>query len=357
MSQLPFVGKPIQALESNLTSLPFAGTVIGYGQNVANKDFNTAMANQVLRPLGESVPKDVKAGNELLSFVDDKISNAYRGIEKKFDFKVITDPVTNSNTITRLNNVVDRSTIDLVPEAANRVSEIVKRSFYEPLLKTYGLSGAQFRTAEKSLGAQANTLIKSSNPIDRDAGFAIRNFQDALRNELTRQNPQVGRELMGIHDAFKKYLRIERAAAYRGADEGVFSPSQFKAATESLAGRKGTATGKGIFMPESQAATDVLGKTMPDSGTAGRLMSAKTLGLGAAEGGLNLLSSFAPSVAAGTMYNPLAMYLMTKLATARPEAVKAAAPTASRIAGRAGGLGFSPSSDQSTVDQMGNPVQ
>ena len=357
MSQVPFVGKPIQAFESNLTSLPFAGTVIGYGQNVANKDFNTAMANQVLRPLGESVPKDVKAGNELLSFVDDKISNAYRGIEKKFDFKVITDPVTNSNTITRLNNVVDRSTIDLVPEAANKVSEIVKRSFYEPLLKTYGLSGAQFRTAEKSLGAQANTLIKSSNPIDRDAGFAIRNFQDALRNELTRQNPQVGRELMGIHDAFKKYLRIERAAAYRGADEGVFNPSQFKAATESLAGRKGTATGKGIFMPESQAATDVLGKTVPDSATAGRLMSAKTLGLGAVEGGLNLASSLAPSIAAGTMYNPLAMYLMTKLATSRPDVVKAAAPAASKLAGRAGGLGMAQPSEQQSVDPMGNPLQ
>ena len=143
---------------------------------------------------------------------------------------------------------------------------------------------------------------------------------------------------MGIHDAFKKYLRIERAAAYRGADEGVFNPSQFKAATESLAGRKGTATGKGIFMPESQAAIDVLGKTVPDSATAGRLMSAKTLGLGAAETGLNLASSLAPSIAAGTMYNPLAMYLMTKLATSRPDVVKAAAPAASKLAGRAGGL-------------------
>ena len=352
MSQLPFVGKPIQNLESNLTSLPFAGSIIGYGQNVANKDFNLAMANQVLKPLGEAVPKDIKAGNELLKLVDDRIANAYKGIENKIDFKIITDPKTNTNTMTRLNSVVDRSSVDLIPESANLVSEIVKRSFYEPLLKSYGLSGAQFRTAEKSLGAQANTLIQSGDPIKRDAGFAIRNFQDALRNELTYQNPQVGRELMGIHDAFKKYMRIERAAAYRGADEGVFSPSQFKAATETLAGRKGTATGKGIFMPQSQAATDVLGKTVPDSGTAGRLMSAKTLGLGAAEGGLNLLSSFAPSVAAGTMYNPLAMYLMTKLATSRPDVVKAAAPAASKLAGRAGGLGMIPSSE----DPMANPM-
>jgi len=357
MSQLPFVGKPIQALESNLTSLPFAGSIIGYGQNVANKDFNTAMANQVLRPLGESVPKDVKAGNELMSHVSDKISNAYKGIENKFDFKILTDPKTNSNTMTRLNSVVDRSTMDLVPAAANTVSEIVKRSFYEPLLKNYGLTGAQFRTAEKSLGAQANSLIKSNDPIMRDAGFAIRDFQDALRNELTFQNPQVGRELMGIHDAFKKYLRIERASAYRGANEGVFNPSQFKAATETMAGRRGTATGKGIFMPESQAASDVLGKTVPDSGTAGRLMTAKTLGLGAAEGGLNLASSFAPAIAAGTMYNPLAMYLMTKLATSRPQAMRAAAPAVSSMDGRAGGLGMAQPSEQQSVDPMGNPLQ
>lgn len=358
-SQLPFVGKPLQTLESNLTSLPFMGSIIGYGQGVANKDFNKAMANQVLAPLGESVPKDIKAGNELLTHVNDAISNAYKGIENKIDFKIITDPRTKSNTITRLNNVVDTATRDLVPEAANAVSEIVKRSFYEPLMKSYGLNGSQFRTAEKSLGAQANSLIQSGDPIKRDAGFAIRNFQDALRDELTLQNPKVGRELMNIHDAFKKYLRIERAAAYRGADEGVFSPSQFKAATETLAGRKGTATGKGMFVPESQAAIDVMGKTLPDSNTAGRLLSAKTLGLGTAEGGLNLASSFAPAVAAGTMYNPLAMYLMTKLATSRPDVMRATAPAVSRAAGRAGGLNFansSTSAEQPAVDQMGNPI-
>jgi hypothetical protein len=89
-------------------------------------------------------------------------------------------------------------------------------------------------------------------------------------------------------------------------------------------------------------------------------MSAKTLGLGAAEGGLNLLSSFAPSIAAGTMYNPLSMYLMTKLATARPQAMRAAEPTASRLAGRAGALSMANSADsseQQTVDPMGNPLQ
>ena len=355
MSQVPVIGKPIQALESNLTSLPITGSIIGYGQRVAAEDFNKAMANQVLKPLGESVPKDVKAGNEMMSHVNDAISNAYKNIENKFSFQVITDPKTNSNTITRLNNVVDTSTRDLVPEAANLVSEVVKRSFYEPLLKTYSLSGKNFRDAEKSLGAQANSLIQSGDPTKRDAGFAIRNFQDALRDELTFQNPKVGRELMNIHDAFKKYLRIERAAAYRGADEGVFSPSQFKAATETLAGRRGTATGKGLMIPESQAAVDVLGKTTPDSGTAGRLMSARTLGLGAADTGMNVASSFVPSMAAGTMYNPLAMYLMTKLATSRPQAVRAAAPTVSRAAGRAGGLGMAPN-EQPSVDQMGNPI-
>ena len=67
------------------------------------------------------------------------------------------------------------------------------------------------------------------------------------------------------------------------------------------------------------------------------------------------MSSFAPSIAAGTLYNPLSMYLMTKLATSRPDVMRAAAPTASRLAGRAGGLGMLPSSEQS-VDQMGNPI-
>jgi hypothetical protein len=57
------------------------------------------------------------------------------------------------------------------------------------------------------------------------------------------------------------------------------------------------------------------------------------------------------------MYNPLAMYLMTKLATSRPDVVKAAAPAASKLAGRAGGLGMAQPSEQQSVDPMGNPLQ
>jgi len=37
--------------------------------------------------------------------------------------------------------------------------------------------------------------------------------------------------------------------------------------------------------------------------------------------------------------------------------VKAAAPAASKLAGRAGGLGMAQPSEQPTVDPMGNPLQ
>ena len=125
------------------------------------------------------------------------------------------------------------------------------------------------------------------DPKTQDIGIALRQMQDSLRNELTMQNPAVGNELRSIHDAFRRYLRVERAAAYRGAEEGVFSPQQFLSAAENLAGKRGAATGKGMMIPEAQTAASVLGKTMPTSGTAERLLTAsqasKMLGLGGGE--------------------------------------------------------------------------
>jgi len=127
----------------------------------------------------------------------------------------------------------------------------------------------------------------------------------------------------------------------RAAEEGMFSPSQFKSAAESSAGKKGTASGLGMMVPESQAAISVLGKTMPSSGTAERLLTAdkaRNLLLGsAADVGGNYLTGFVPVGMAGALYNPLSLRAITKLATERPEAVKALEPQVTGALSQLGG--------------------
>jgi|GEM_PF-2191565 len=320
--QIPFIGKSIQKAEDALTSTPFLGSIIEHGKQAATNDFNRAVGNQVLKPLGETLPKDVAAGQDMINHIYSKIEGAYKTIEPKINFGNYVDPKTKTSTITRMYDASTDATKNLVPEAANAVDETLKRTFFGPLLSKYSLDGKQFRTAEMSLGEMAKTYISSADPIVRSQGFALRNFQESLRHELTRQNPQVGNELRAAHEAFKNYLRVEKAASLRGANEGVFSANQMRSAAESMAGRRATARGTGMSVPETQAAVSVMGKGMPDSGTASRLMTpaavAKMTGMGAAEAGAHYMTGAVPLIAAGALYNKPAMGALTAMATKRP---------------------------------------
>ena len=341
MSDIPLVGKGIQKMEQELTSVPLSGAIIQSGLERTGQQFNRGIANKILEPIGEKLPNGVKPGNEMMGYLADKVDDAYRGLESKIKLSNFTDPKTKQSTTDFLLKKYIDEAADKPIEHQRLILDEFKNALLDNFQRKGSLTGAEFRQAEKALGGKAKAYM--ANPATQDVGFALRNLQDALRNELSIQNPVVGNELRASHEMFKRYLRAERAAAYRGAQEGVFSPSQFKSATETLAGRRGTATGQGMFMPESQAATSVLGKTAPDSGTAGRLMTpaalGKTMGLGAAEGGLNLATMGVPLATTGMLYNPLAMKLMTQLATSRPGALKQASPYAAPVAAKAAALG------------------
>lgn len=340
MSDIPLVGRGIQKAEQELTSLPVSGSIIQSALERTNQAFNRGIGNKVLEPIGEKLPKDIGPGNQMIAYLTDKLDDVYRGLENKITLRNVRDPKTNQSTtdffLQKYTDVAADKTID----HQRLILDEFRDAMLGSLERKGSLSGPEFRQAEKALGSKARAYM--ARPETQDVGFALRDLQDALRNELAIQNPAVGRELRASHEMFKRYLRAERAAAYRGSQEGTFAPQQFRQAVETLAGRRGTATGRGMFMPEAQAATSVLGRGVPDSGTAGRLMTpqalGKTLGFGAAETGANLATLGAPLATTGMLYNPLSMYLMTKLATSRPGALTQASPGLESVAARSAAI-------------------
>jgi hypothetical protein len=315
MSDIPAIGKALQRTESQLTSLPVSGSLIQGAMDRTAFQFNRGIGNKILEPIGQTLPKDIRPGNQMIAYLDDKLDDVYRGLENKINFSNVTNPQTNQSTMDFFIKKYTDVAQDKVIEHQAKIFDEFKQTVLDPLQRKGTLSGAEFRQAEKALGAKARTYI--ANPATQDIGFALRDLQSALRNELSIQNPAVGAELRASHEMFKRYLRAERAASYRGAQEGVFSPEQFRSAVEFLAGRKGTATGRGIFMPEAQAGSSVLGRGAPDSGTAGRLTAT-----GLVDAAANIGTLGAPLLGTAAIYNPLSMYLMTKAATSRPQAFR-----------------------------------
>ena len=89
------------------------------------------------------------------------------------------------------------------------------------------------------------------------------------------------------------------------------------------------------MLPESQAASDVLGSSVPNSGTADRLAAMISL-KGLAEGAGHVKTGFAPLIGSALMYNEPVMKAMTKLATERPNVIKKLEPAVAGALSRLG---------------------
>lgn len=352
MADIPVVGRGVRATEQALTSLPITGTMIRSGLETSAKDFNKAVANRILEPMGESVPKGVKPGEELISYVNQKITDAYDNITPQLSLGNIRyrDPNSASGFTTTLkvfNDKLGEVTKSLPSSTelnlANTVRQEFERLIISPLLTKKSLTGEEFREAEKSLGKIAYDYMK--DPKTYRVGQALRDLQSEVRQELIYQNPKLAKELQGIHLAFRRHLPFERASGYLGAEGRVFSPAQLESGVRAETKGAGKfASGQGMLYPESQAALGVMGKAMPTSGTAERMLTAgqagKMMGLGGTEAAAGYLAPevLIPMATTGMLYNPLAMSLMTKLATSRPGALRQASPALEAAAARSAAI-------------------
>ena len=334
LSDVPLVGQGLQRAEQAATSLPLTGSMIRKGLQTTNEDFNRAMAQKVLDPIGVQIGKDVPAGRSLVDFLEETIGTGYDKVASKIDFKNVIDPKTKKSTY---DHMMERFT-DIARDKTIGQQRIIFDEFDKTFLQAFQrkkhLDGNEFREIEKSLGNKAKAYMR--DPVLQDVGFALRDIQEAMRNELAYQNPSVGKELRSLHDAFKRYLRVERAASYIGAQEGIYSPSQMQSAVKAVGGQRPFATGRAMFQPETQAALKVMGPTMPDSGTAGRQQVGDIVRTGL-DLGAQVATTGAPLIASAGMYNPLAQKLLTNLATKRPQFMGPMQPFVSRGAAALGG--------------------
>ena len=336
--QIPFIGNALQNTERLATSMPLSGMFIRNELENVNKSMNKAVANEALKHIGEQLPKDVKAGTEMMSFLNNKVRTSYDNIANKIDF------VPKPDTLANLASVQVKATSGLTPAKKIEFAEIVKSNFYEPLLDKYKLSGQQFRDAESDLGTIAKDLMSGRDAQDRRLGRAIRQFQEGLRGELANVNPAHAKELQNIHEFYKKYLRIEDSARKLGAEGSVFTPSQFASSTHKMGTNAQQATRTGLMEPQAENIKNVLGPTLPDSFTAQRLMAGqglgKLMGGSAVEGlGHSIAGLGMPLAVTGAIYNPLTRKVLSNLATAnRPQIVKSTQPYVSSGLSALGGM-------------------
>lgn len=257
------VGKTV---EDKLTSIPFVGDAIQASRGRGIEAFNKAAVNRSLKPLGKKLPENIKAGYEAIEYAQNALSKAYNDLLP--DLKVKVD----GKFLKEFDNLKTLAS-EMPKERVGQFNKIVERQILSRLSKNGSMTGEAMKEAESELGRLVRNYSKSMNGDERLLGDALRETQSQLRDLVARSNPSKALELKSINKGFATLLRPESAASK--AKSGIFTPAQLQTATRILdsSGRKKVSARGGALMQDlAETARDILPSSIPDSGTAGRLL-------------------------------------------------------------------------------------
>lgn len=304
------IGGKVQRIEEGATSIPIMGDSIKKAQVRAVQDFDRAAINRALKPIGQELPKDAPVGHETIAEAGDKISNAYDSLLPKL--KVVAD-----QTFNREISTVQQMATNLPETQAKQFDKILQNEVLGKFTEYGRMSGESMKEVESKLGLYIRRYSRSENPDHQMLGDALQETQAILRRMVNRGNPEYAGQLSKINEAYANLLRVENAAARMGSKEGVFTPAGLRGAVRQMdpsLRKRAFAQGGALMQDLAENGVNVLGQTVPDSGTPFRAANMAM----AAE---SIVRPEIPIAAAGggVLYSKPAQKLASILLTQRPE--------------------------------------
>lgn len=307
------LGGALKRMEDASTSIPFVGDMIKNGQRRSFIDMNNATINKSLAPIGVSLPPG-KTGRDAISWAHGKISDAYDNVLGKIGATVPDDQF--HAEIDKLRGMVG----NLPAADADQFNRILDNELMSRF-SGGAITSDGMKASESNLGNIARKYLSSEDYDKNTLGNAVNEAQNSLRNLVARANPQHAEELQNVNTSFANFIRPQVAAARQSSKGGIFSPEQLSSAVRQLdpSKRKNAfANGDALMQDFSDDALNVLGNTVPDSGTP--LRSAAGAGFAAAAGHSmfpGVAAELVPPVAAGgallaAPYTSLGMTLLSK---------------------------------------------
>jgi len=261
------LGGVFKNIEEKATSIPVIGSQISKAQMKTLEGVNKDIANKVLAPIGKDVPKSVKPGYDTVKYVEAQSKKSYD--------KALRDVIVNADDtikveLSRINYNAQKLPDTEYKAFRNELSDI----FTEASPKDGMISGAAWKKADSSLGRHASNLLKNEDPNKQRLGRAFLEVKDSLRGALERSS---GKEkLAQINNADETYglsQIYKRATKMKGAKKGIITPSHLESAAIAMdkSLRKGaTSRGDARFQQYAEEVGEIVGDTVPDTGTAGR---------------------------------------------------------------------------------------
>jgi hypothetical protein len=333
------MGGVANSVEQKATSLPFVGDAIANARRRSVTDFNRAAINRALEPIGDALPKKLPAGREAIQYADDALGAAYDKLLPKLTTQADTVFVQD---IQQLRGMVQGG--NMGPQEAQQFNRLLQDKVLSKFMGQQAITGQTMKQMESELGRLGRGYMGDPSADKRALGGAILELQGSLRSLVQRSNPQYADELSRINKGWANFKRVERAAGSVGAPDGVFSPAQLQNSVKALDRSKDKGSfskGSALMQDLSESGKNVLGSTVPDSGTPGRLMNVGALGAGSyglLSGAVSPLAPAAMGLGMGAYTAPMQRLIQAALLN-RPKSASLLAADVERLAPYIGLLG------------------
>jgi hypothetical protein len=247
--------------EDSLAKVPVLGSFMAAGQRRSILDFNKAIINQSLTPIGEKLPEDLRAGRKAIAYAENKIGSAYDKLLPKLNFQADAQ--------------LSQDVTDIAKTNQRRLSESHQKQFSASLMyaldhmdpQTASMDGQSFKQVESELSALARANFRSQDPKDHQFAQAINELNSAFRENLERGNPKYAGDLKNLNTAWATFARAQGASIRRPKAEGIFSPADLLQDIKSSTSKGVFARGDGMLQDLAEAGNSVLPSTVPSSGT------------------------------------------------------------------------------------------
>jgi hypothetical protein len=256
------LGGGFKRAEDAATSIPVLGDMVKNAQRRSFQDLNTAAVNRSLAPINETLPSGV-TGRDAIDYAGKKLGDAYDAVLSKIGAVVpdakFTSDIGSLTTLTK----------NLPQQQADQFQKIVQNEILDRI-DNGAITAEGLKAAESNLGNMWRNYTKSQDYDTRQLGTALQEAQATLRNLVQRTNPDQAKVLQSINNGWANFLRVQRASSSLGAEGGVFTPAQLQNSVKALDSSKNKgafARGDALMQDLSEAAKNVMGNKVPDSGT------------------------------------------------------------------------------------------
>lgn len=261
-----YAGGALKNLEDKATSFPVVGNIISNARRRGIEDFNKAAIERARLP-----------GMDVEGVGNSAISDLRRGLGEKYD-RVLSQSSADAldpQFVERMASL--RSMVSALPEREQKAFDaIIEREIGGRMAPNGRINAENLQATKSGLGEQASNFAGATDGYQRQLGQAIKQSEAELRDLVMRSNPQNAKELQAIDSAYANFKRLQRAASSVGAEDGVFTPAQLHNAVRAMdrtKDKRAFSEGDALMQDLTTAGKAILPSKVPDSGTAGRLLS------------------------------------------------------------------------------------